>query len=101
MSCVAGLFWRTILGQQVWLAASLAVSTSIMGMQLSATLHRKAHIPTLIYHRPLNSTCGHWQTALHSSVASQVIFRLQQHPRLQPPKSTPHLGPSTRALTYN
>ena len=41
VSCLAGLFWRTVLGNQVWLAASLGVAFSIMGMQLSATLHRE------------------------------------------------------------
>ena len=44
VSCLAGLFWRTVLGDQVWLAASLAVAFSIMGMQLSATLHRETFL---------------------------------------------------------
>lgn len=47
VSCLAGLFWRTVLGNQVWLAASLGVAFAIMGMQLSATLHREALLYTL------------------------------------------------------
>ena len=47
VSCLAGLFWRTVLGNQVWLAASLGVAFSIMGMQLTATLHREALLYTL------------------------------------------------------
>ena len=42
VSCLAGLFWQTVLGNQVWLAALLGVAFSIMGMQLTATLHREA-----------------------------------------------------------
>ncbi len=73
MSCIAGLFWRTVLGQQVWLAASLAVSTSIMGMQLSATLHRKTHTSTLSYHDLPHSTHEHWEDAVQSSCSNLVI----------------------------
>ncbi len=40
ISCAAGLFWRTLLGNHVWVAASLGVALSIVGMQVSATLHR-------------------------------------------------------------
>ncbi|CAK0733431.1 hypothetical protein CVIRNUC_000274 [Coccomyxa viridis] len=46
VSCLAGLFWRTVLGNQVWLAAPLGVAFSIMGMQLTATLHREALLHT-------------------------------------------------------
>ena len=41
VSCLAGLFWRTVLGNQVWLAALLAVAFSIIRMQFSSTLHRE------------------------------------------------------------
>lgn len=40
VSCMAGLFWRTILGTYVMVAAPLGVAFSIIGMQLTATLHR-------------------------------------------------------------
>lgn len=40
VSCVAGLFWRTMLGKYVWVSAPLAAAFSILGMQITATLHR-------------------------------------------------------------
>ena len=81
VSCLAGLFWRTVLGNQVWLAASLGVASSIMGMQLSATLHREALHHTLkqyshlayLYDRHVTCVGHQYRAALHAMQCSQWL----------------------------
>ena len=66
VSCLAGLFWRTVLGNQVWLAAPLGVAFSIMGMQLTATLHREALLHTF-KHVTITSSFRLMITSSHDS----------------------------------